>query len=202
MNRSFLPQCWKKLRSSLGNLPNIFTRKRHLTPLPNGCRVLRLSNVPKDYREKGRISAIQLSEVKAFELSSLDKKIPPPHLSVWEESLTTAKQAYSFLQENSPCKLVVRLNVDEVRKIEVVAEDKNKYSGILDVIWVHLFQESNNGQKTKDLRPGAKGHSGIIGLDDGSTPKGLTKNQAKIFRKSLRFRLAELASKDHKLLDD
>ncbi|MFN6540066.1 MAG: hypothetical protein RM021_027470 [Nostoc sp. EkiNYC01] len=184
----------------LGNLPNIFTPRRDLTPLPNTCRVLRLSNVPKDYGEKGKILAIQLGEVKAFELSSLDKKTPPPHLSVWDESLTTAEQAYSFLQENSPCKLVIRLNVAEVRKIEVVAEDKNKYSGLLDVIWVHLLKESN-GKKIKDRRPGAKGHSGITGLDEQSTPEGLTNKQAKNFRKSLRFQLAELASKDHRLLD-
>ena len=157
--------------------------------------------MPKDYREKGKILAIQLGEVKAFELSSLDKKTPPPHLSVWDESLTTAKQAYSFLQEKSPCKLVIRLNVDEVRKIEVVAEDKNKYSGLLDVIWVHLFQESNS-KKIRDCRPGAKGHSGITGLDEESTPVGLTNRQAKNFRKSLRFQLAELASKDHSLLDE
>ncbi|MCC5644339.1 hypothetical protein LC607_15595 [Nostoc sp. CHAB 5824] len=158
--------------------------------------------MPKDYREKGKILAIQLDkEVKAFDLSTSDKKSAPPHLSVWEESLTTAKQAYSFLQENSLCKLVIRLNVDEVRKIEVVAEDKNKYSGLLDVIWVHLFQESN-GKKIKDRRPGAKGHSGITGLDEKSTPEGLTNKQAKNFRKSLRFQLAELASKDHSLLDE
>lgn len=200
MNKSFLPQYWKKLRSLLGDLPNIFTLRRNLTPVPNVCRILRLSNVPKDYQEKGRILPIQLGE-KAFEMSSLDKETPPPHLSVWDESLTTAKQAYNFLRENSLCKLVIRLNVDEVRKIEVVAEDKNKYSGLLDVIWVQLLHDSN-GKKIKDRRPGAKGHCGITGLDENSTPGGLTKKQAKIFRKSLRFQLAELASKDHSLLDD
>lgn len=158
--------------------------------------------MPKDYREKGKILPIQLdTEVKTFEMSTSDKKSTPPHLSVWDESLTTAAQAYTFLQENSPCKLVIRLNVDEVRKIEVLAEDKNKYSGLLDVIWVHLFQESN-GKKIRDLRPGAKGHSGITGLDEQSTPEGLTNRQAKNFRKSLRFQLAELASKDHSLLDE
>ncbi|MEH1777063.1 hypothetical protein [Nostoc sp.] len=162
-----------------------------------------MSEAPKDYKEKGRLSAVQLDKiVKPFELSTSDKKTPPPHLSVWEESLTTPEQAYSFLQENSPRRLVIRLNVDEVRKIEVVVEDKNRYSGILDVIWVHLLQDSNNDKKIKDCRPGAKGHSGITGLDEESTPKGLTKRQAKDFRKSLRFQLAELASKDHRLLDE
>ncbi|MEH2458589.1 hypothetical protein [Nostoc sp.] len=157
--------------------------------------------MPKDYGEKGKILAIQLSEVKAFELSSLDKKTPPPHLSVWDASLTTAEQAYSFLQENSPCKLVIRLNVAEIRKIEVVAENTNKYSYLLDVIWMHLLKESN-GKTIRDCRPGAKGHSGITGLDEECTPEGLTNRQAKNFRKSLRFQLAELASKDHSLLDD
>ncbi|QKQ75562.1 hypothetical protein [Nostoc sp. TCL240-02] len=159
--------------------------------------------MPKDYKEKGRLSAVQFDKIaKPFELSTLDRKSIPPHLSVWEESLTTPEQAYSFLQENSPRRLVIRLNVDEVRKIEVVVEDKNKYSGILDVIWVHLLQDSNNDKKIKDRRLGAKGHSGIIGVDEESTPKGLTKRQAKDFRKSLRFQLAELASKDHGLLDE
>jgi hypothetical protein len=188
----------KKLRSLLGKLPSIFPLKRHLTPVPNGCCILRLSNVPNDYKEKRRLSAIQIDTIaKPFELSTLDKKTIPPHLSVWEESLTTPKQAYSFLQENSPRKLVIRLNVDEVRKIKILAEDKNEYSGLLDVIWVHLFQELND-KKIRDRRPGAKGHCGIIGLDEKSTPEGLSKK----FRKSLRFQLAELASKDLSLLDE
>lgn len=176
--------------------------EQNLTPVPSGCRVIRLAHVPKDYGEKGKILAIQLDqEVKAFEMSSLDKKSIPPHLSVWEESCTTPKEAYSFLQENSPCRLVIRLNVDEVRKIEVLAEDKNKYSGLLDVIWVHKLIESN-GNMIRDCRPGAKGHAGITGLDENSKPEGLTNRQAKNFRKSLRLQLAELASKDHSLLDE
>lgn len=51
-----------------------------------------------------------------------------------------------------------------------------------------------------DSRPGAEGHSGITGLDEKSAPEGLTKAQAKLLRKDIRSKLAELASKDYRLL--
>ncbi|TAG92816.1 MAG: hypothetical protein EAZ09_16085 [Oscillatoriales cyanobacterium] len=164
----------------------------NLTPIPDACCVLRLARPPKDFAENGNISAIQLNE--EFTLSSDDKMSYPPHLSVWVDSLTTPEQAYKFLAENSPRKLVLRLKVNEICKIQGNFGEST-YPNLLNVIWVHLFDEID-GKRIRDCRAGADGHSGIIGLDEKSVPEGLSKNQQKILRKDLRSKLAELASKD------
>jgi hypothetical protein len=189
----------KKLNFLLGHLSEeILNQQEHLSSVPNECRVLRLARPPKDFSEKRSISAIQLTE--EFALSSEDKKSVPPHLSVWVDSLTTPEQAYSFLGENSSRKLVLRLQVEEIRRTEGNCGETS-YSGLLDVIWVHLFQ-SIDGRSVKDSRPGADGHSGIIGIDEGSAPTGLSKNQKKLLRKDLRSKLADIASKDCFLITD
>ena len=163
-----------------------------LTPLPDAYGVLRLARPPKDFAEKGNILAIQLEE--EFTLSSDDKTSVPPHLSVWVDSLTTPEQAYKFLSENSPRKLVLRLKVNEICKIKANSGEC-VYPHLLKVIWVYLFQEIE-GELVRDCRPGADGHSGITGLDEKSVPAGLTNRQQKNLRKDLRVQLAELASKD------
>lgn len=175
----------------------ILSQQEHLSSLPNECRVIRLARPPKDFSEKRAILAIQLGE--EFTLSSEDKKSAPPHLSVWADSLTTPKQAYSFLEENSPRKLVLCLKVEEIRETKGnFGEDS--YSCLLDVIWVYIFQNID-GEPVRDKRPGADGHSGIIGLDENSAPKELTAKQKKLLRKDLRSKLAEIASKDCFLID-
>lgn len=202
MNRGFLLPYWTKLRSSLGNVFGSLQIRRNLTSVPNNCYVLRLARPPKDYAEKGKILAIQLDA--EFELSSKDKKSVPPHLSLWVESLTTPKQAYSFLQENasdSPRKLILRLKVDEILKIVGCSGEGRIHHNLLNVIWVHLFR-SISGKMVRDRRPGAEGHSGITGLDEKSASEGLTKSQAKLLRKDLRSKLAELASRDCSLLEN
>lgn len=177
----------------LGKLFIKLQARRNLHPVSSQCCVIRLGRVPKDFSQRKQISAIQLGEVKVFELSSLDKKSVPPHLSVWVDALTTPKQAYSFLPENSPCRLVLRLNVEKVRKL-VGGSDEKLHSSLLDVVWVHLIQNVD-GEQIRDRRPGAEGHAGIIGLDDKSVSN-------KLLRKDLRSKLAELASKDCHLLTD
>lgn len=168
--------------------------RANLSPLPDVYSVIRLARPPKDFAEKGNVLAIQLELEDEFTLSSEDKKSVPPHLSVWADSLTKSEQAYKFLPENSPRKLVLRLKVNEIREIEAHS-GQCVYPHLLDVIWVYLFQEIN-GKRVGDCRPGADGHSGIIGLDEGSVPDGLTKREQKNLRKNLRAQLAELASKD------
>jgi hypothetical protein len=150
--------------------------------------------LPKDFDTNGKISAVQLDESNEFGLSSTDKESVPPHLSVWVESLTKPEQAYKFLPENSPRKLVLRLKVNEIRQIQGNSGE-NWYPNLLNVIWVYRFQEIS-GKQIRDSSPGADGHSGIIGLDEESVPQELTKRQQKNLRKDLRFQLAELASKD------
>jgi len=200
LNKSSLPTFLTGLRFLLGNLLGSLTIRRNLAPVPNNCRVLRLARPPKDYQEKRNILAIQLDV--EFELSSQDKKTTPPHLSVWVESFTTPEQAYGFLQENtpnSPRRLILRLKVDDIRKIVASPGNGNTYLNLLDVLWVHRF-ENYNGKLVRDRRPGAEGHSGITGLDEKSAQEGLTKGQAKLLRKDLRSKLAELASRDHHFL--
>lgn len=168
------------------------SQQENLSSVPNECRVLRLARFPKDFFEKRSVLAIQLDE--EFTLSSDDKKSVPPHLSTWVDSLTTPEQAYSFLEENSPRKLVLRLVVEEIRRTEGNS-DEDSYPNLLDVIWVHLIQEIN-GEFVRDSRPGADGHSGITGLNEESAPDELTKRQKKNLRKDLRSKLAEIASRD------
>lgn len=193
-----------KLRFLPGNLLRSLKsrRRRNLTPVPSDYCVLRLARPPKDYLEKKKILAIQLDV--EFELSSEDKKSTPPHLSVWVESFTTPEQAYGFLQENSPNSLrtlILRLNVDEIRRIPASGGNGNIYPNLLNVVWVHL-SKNFNGKLLRDRRPGTEGHSGITGLDEKSAPEGLTKPQAKLLRKDMRSKLAELASRDYRLLGD
>lgn len=152
--------------------------------------MIRLGRLPKDFKERGQISAIQLTE--EFALSPSDRESVPPHLSVWAENLTTPQQAYSFLPQNSPRRLVLRLKTEEIRKIQGRSTDGTIQPNLLNVIWVSLNQ---NGQQSRDRRPGAEGHAGITGLDDKS-------GSSKLLRKDLRSKLAELASKDCHLLKD
>jgi len=154
--------------------------------------VFKLACPPSDFEENGEVLAVHLES--AFILSTKDKESVPPHLSVWIESLTTYQQAYSFLSENSNLTLVLRLNVDKIRKINISFGEID-YSNLLNVIWVYIFQDINS-QQVPDSRPGAIGHAGIIGLDDKSAPTHLSKKQKQAFRKRLRVELAKLASHD------
>ncbi len=183
----------KELNFLLSNLSEeLLNQQKNHSSVPDECRVLRLARPPKDFLEKQNVLAIQLEE-KEFALSSEDKIANPPHLSVWVDSLTTPEQAYSFLEDNSLRKLVLCLEVGEIRTIEANSEEAS-YSGLLDVIWVYLFQDIDC--QVRDSRPGADGHSGITGLDEKSAPDGLTKHQKKLLRKDLRSKLAEITSKN------
>ena len=181
----------------------MFNSIRNLDPVPNDCCVFRLARLPKDFAQKGNISAIQLQLDEEFTLSTLDKKSVPPHLSVWVESQTKPEQAYCFLTENapnSPRKLVLRLPVQEIRDLVGCSGQGTIHSQILDVIWVFLFE--NSEKRVSDRRPGADGHSGITGLDENSAPSGLTKTQAKLLHKDLRSKLADIASKNHRPMEN
>ncbi|MEG4582985.1 hypothetical protein QUA71_25720 [Microcoleus sp. MON1_C5] len=165
----------------------------NLAPVPDVCCVLRLARPPKDFAEKGNILAIQLEE--DFNLSTEDKKSVPPHLSVWVDYLTTPEQAYKFLPENSPRKLVLCLKVNEIRQIQANS-GQCVYPNLLNVIWVYIYCKVKD-KSVKDPRPGAEGHAGITGLEEDSVTNELTKSQKKLLRKDLRSKLAELASKNY-----
>ena len=194
---------WTKLLSSLGSALSRLKNGRNWTSVSAHCYVIRLAEPPKDYLEKRSVLGVQLFNEKLFQPSSDDKKSVPPYLSVWADYLTTPKQAYNFLLENkpdSPLKLVLRLSVSEICKIEGYCGTEVAYTNLLQVVWAYLFCEAG-GKRIRDSRLGAKGHAGITGWDEGSTPQGLTARQAKNLRKDLRSRLADLASKNHHLLD-
>jgi hypothetical protein len=168
---------------------------RNLASVPVYCNVIRLARLPKDYREKGKISAIQLNLSEEFNLSSQDKLSVPPHLSVWVDCLTTPRQAYAFLPNDSPRKLVLRLNVEKICTLVGRSNSSQSYPNLLKVMWVHIFQDID-GKQIRDRRQGSAGHSGITGLDEQQIPHGLAKSDFKLIRKDLRAQLAELASKD------
>lgn len=109
-------------------------------------------------------------------------------MSVWVNALTTPEQAYAFLGTKHLQTLVLQLEVDEIRAI-VCHSGKNMIHR-LDVLWVHLANQDGEGQ---DLPLGFRGHAGITGLDNQSSPE-------KLLRKNLRAQLAELASKNCYLL--
>jgi hypothetical protein len=196
-----LPLFLNNLLVLLGDQLADLTIRRNFSPVPDRCTVLRLARPSKDYQTTGRISAVQLAE--EFQLSSEDKNSVPPHLSVWDASLTTPTQAYAFLQDNnprSPRKLVLSLNVGSIRAIEACVSIEKTYPRLLNVIRVYLFQSLECS--IKDRRPGASGHAGICGLDQTSLSQGLTNAELKRLRKDLRAKLADLASQNHYLLPD
>jgi hypothetical protein len=169
----------------------------NLMPVADSAAVLRLVKPTIDAQGSLQVSAIQLNH--AFELSSQDKLGTPPHLSVWVEAFTSPQQAYTFLEANSPRKLILRLKTAQIRQIVAVA-DGQQYPNLLDVLFVLIAEQ----------KPGAVGHAGITGLDDEAVKGylaergvvGLTSRQIKNLRKDLRAQLAELASQDCWLLPD
>jgi hypothetical protein len=160
----------------------------NLSSVPDSENVLRLVKPSLDAQLRLQVSAIQLTP--DFELSSKDKQGTPPHLSVWVESLTSDQESYRFLEEGSPRRLVLRLDVEQVRAIVAVADSKG-YPNLLDVIFVHISEQL----------PGAIGHAGIVGLDEAAVKSNLvavgvtdlTNKQIKLLRKDLRAQLADLA---------
>ena len=134
--------------------------------LPDDARVFRLCRRTSD----GRIAP------EAFVLSSEDKRHAIPRLSVWEQSLTTPDQA-------DPARrylLVALLTALEVRRIR----PDGPASTSLDVQWEQAWTKGSDGKPVESTAPGAAGHCGIAGLNQGD----------KAARKVLRAALARLAN--------
>jgi hypothetical protein len=149
--------------------------ENHLAPVDSFLYVFRLIPLlakPKDFEEKRSILPIS---VKAFEMSTNDKKGTPPHLSVWIEGHTTPAEAYAFLALDSPNRLVCWLNVGDIREV-CIDIDGQTYENLLNVLWVSIDK----------LQAGANGHAGITGLGQ----------ENKLVRKNLRSRLADIANKN------
>ena len=151
------------------------------TALPGECVVIRMAVRPKDWPEGvGALAAAFKPDagtlVTAFMLSSRDRAGDPPHLSVFEYSLTTLDQAYLLTGGNKP--LALRLPVDGVRDL-TSADGVTKH---LDVQWLRALTEED-GDVVPSQEPGSEGHAGIVGLEEPSKPE----------RKRYRVKLADLA---------
>ena len=125
-------------------------------PLPDGAWVFRLSAVPKDFHETGKINEA------AFDLSDADKRAAVPRLSVWTEDLTSPEQARGMLTNPARYELVLRLGVDEVRSLRPAPDAPQ--TPTLDVQWERRVTIDADGQAVPDTSPGAEGHAGITGL--------------------------------------
>ena len=147
-------------------------------PLPAGESILRLAIPSMHFEESGRASAAM------FDLSTADRQSDPPLLSVWAEQLTTSAQAWELVGADPRYRLVLRLNVDDVRSLRPEPDSREVPSP--DVVWDPLATTDENGDSVPDPRPGAAGHAGMTGL-----ARGGAVTQA--HTKSLRYQLARLA---------
>jgi hypothetical protein len=148
--------------------------------LPSGEWVLRLAVVSKDYPETGLLSP------EVFALSTDDRRTDPPRLSVWAEPLTRPEEAWELMGRKPSYRLVVRLNVDAIRALPPDPDSPGAPS--LEVVWDPLLTPEGD----PDVRPGAAGHAGIVGLHAGTS----------VHRKSCRRRLSQLGSQDVRWLGE
>jgi hypothetical protein len=119
-----------------------------------------------------------------FELSSEDKAALGQRLSIWVEELTIADQAWTFMGANPERTVVACLNVAAIHAIPAEPGFNS-----LRVEWEQALIDGGNGHKVPNTKPGAEGHAGIAGLNQGGN--GIThRNQ----RKSLREALAEITT--------
>ncbi|MGK5087939.1 hypothetical protein WDW86_10305 [Bdellovibrionota bacterium FG-2] len=130
---------------------------------------------------------------KALELSTADKASSLPHLSAFEDSLTTPEQSIVLSGKEKIKSLVCGLEVRAVRASRPIPDSKPEYPS-LEVQWFEATVDGPGGAKVKDTRPGADGHCGIIGMNWGGKSK-----LDKELRNSLRSQLADLAAKDIRL---
>lgn len=134
--------------------------------LPDDASVFRLCRRTSD----GKIAP------EAFVLSSDDQRQAIPRLSVWEQSLTTPDEA----DPTRRLLLVALLSVVDVRRIRPDAAGAVN----LDVQWEQAWTKDADGNRVESTAPGAGGHCGIAGLNQGD----------KAVRKGLRAELARHAN--------
>jgi len=118
-----------------------------------------------------------------FQMSSDDKESEGKRLSIWVEELTIADQAWEFMGARPECDAVACLCVDRIRLIpSQPGFDPPR------VEWEQAFTRDTSGSRIPNNRPGAEGHCGITGLDQGGDGKTHSRQ-----RKAMRSDLADLA---------
>ena len=149
-------------------------------PVPVGSRIFRIGrDIDVSPAAIERKKALEIM----FELSEEDKEAELPRLSVWVEPLTVADQAWDFMGKKPNRTLVACLSVGAVNAIEPDAPFVAPR-----VEWERAMVDNGSGSKTPNARPGAEGHAGIAGLNQGGNGK-----TDKLRRKALRSALADLA---------
>jgi hypothetical protein len=155
----------------------------------DGCSaVLRVASADNMDADMCRVSP------EAFQMGSDEEKdkVFTPHLSVYETTLTTPKQAALLMGYQDDDFLVCALRVEEVRLLRP-SPDENPQFPLLDVQWFRALIKVDDVE-VQDQRPGAEGHCGIVGTNWGSDGK-----KAKALRRSIRSQLTDLAQKDIRL---
>lgn len=133
-------------------------------PLPNKIVVIRLAKLSTDSSDLHR------AHPSHFSLSTADEASELQALSVWARDITPPATARALMGENRAAyRLALHLKTEDIRSVGTFLNSS------LDIVW------------DPDPRPGAGGHSGIIGL---MRPPG---GERKIY-KALRAKLAEIAS--------
>ncbi len=136
-------------------------------PFPPGESVIRLAELT----DTG-----ELSET-TFSLSSEERESERPRLSVWAAKLTTPTQMWRLAGAKSDDTHYVQLSVDAIRAAKQLAPDAVRP---LDVEWEPIEDDRRSW-------PGAAGHAGVSGLDEGCCP-----NRRQ--RRALRSQLKDLAA--------
>ena len=149
--------------------------------LPEQAVVLRACRLPLNYEAGQALSR----NIFNFSLSSRDKEVPEPKLSVYVKELTTERQASRLVGDGNTHRLIARLAVSLIRQI-VVGEYR------LNAVWDTALLEDGI---TPDNRPGANGHAGITGLHR-------PPHAEKTIFKALQVRLADAVGQNYIVIDD
>ena len=144
--------------------------------LPDGTLIFRIG---KDVHLNSVAMEKRAALPGMFALSSMDKKSDGQRLSVWVEVLTIADQGWAFMGAQPKNTVVACLNVDEIRALS-----RQEPFDALNVQW----EKATTSDGSPNLEPGANGHCGISGLNQGTD--GNTDSKS---RKAMRSMLADIA---------
>lgn len=87
-------------------------------------------------------------------------------LSIWVEELTIADQAWGFMGAKPEHNVVACLSVDAI-----IAIPPQPGFDPLCVEWEEALTVDGDGNQVRNTRPGAEGHAGITGLNQGGDGK-------------------------------
>ena len=145
-------------------------------PVPAGTQVFRIGKSIQPSAEAKRTGRVS---PEMFELSSDDKNSKGQRLSIWVEELTIADQAWDFMGGKPECDLVACLCVDGIQSIPTQEDFEQPR-----VEWEMALAIDAEGGVIPNGRPGAQGHCGITGLNQGGNGR-VHKNRRKAMRSDL-----------------